>query len=97
GRWLVRDEHLGIQDESHRDHHPLPHTARHLVRVVVEPLPRRWNLDLLEDFHRHVSRLAAIHLAVSGYRLLDLVTDREHGIQGGERLLARSEEHTADL
>ena len=33
GRRLVGDEQLGLAGERHRDHHPLRHAARHLVRV----------------------------------------------------------------
>ena len=32
GRRLVGDEQLGLAGERHRDHHPLGHPARHLVR-----------------------------------------------------------------
>ena len=35
-RRLVRDQQLRIQRQRHRDHRPLPHAARELVRVVVD-------------------------------------------------------------
>ena len=35
GRRLVGDEQLGLAGERHRDHHPLPHAARQLVRVFA--------------------------------------------------------------
>ena len=37
GRRLVGDQQVGVARERHRDHHALPHAARELVRVVVDP------------------------------------------------------------
>ncbi len=36
GRRLVGDQHLRVAGERHRDHHPLPHPAGELVRVLVD-------------------------------------------------------------
>ena len=41
GRRLVGDQQLRLAGERHRDHRPLPHPARELVRVVLEPRLRR--------------------------------------------------------
>ena len=37
GRGLVRDDQVWVARQGHRDHHPLAHTARHLVRVLLDP------------------------------------------------------------
>ena len=36
GRRLVGDQQLGLAGEGHRDHHPLGHAARQLVRERLE-------------------------------------------------------------
>ena len=36
GRRLVRDQQLRTQDERERDHDPLPHATRELVRILAE-------------------------------------------------------------
>jgi hypothetical protein len=38
GGRLVGDQEVGVARERHRDHDPLTHAARELVRVVVDPL-----------------------------------------------------------
>ena len=40
GGRLVHDDDLGVGGQRHRDHDPLPHAARQLVRVAAQPLPR---------------------------------------------------------
>jgi hypothetical protein len=52
GRGLVRDQHVRVARERHRDHHPLPHAARKLVRVLANALLRQ------RDAHesQHVDR-----------------------------------------
>ena len=40
GRRLVRDEELGSENERERDHDPLPHAARELVRILAEACRR---------------------------------------------------------
>ena len=37
-RRFVRDQQRRVVGQRHRDHHPLPHAARKLVRVIVQPL-----------------------------------------------------------
>ena len=37
GRRLVGDQQLWIAGKRHRDHHPLPHAARKLMRVFRSP------------------------------------------------------------
>ena len=51
GRRLVCDEELRVRRERERDHHPLAHSPRELVRVVPEPRPRLLDADLVEEAH----------------------------------------------
>ena len=52
GRRLVRDQDLRIAGERHRDHHALPHAARELVRVLVDPPVGRRDADEVEQLDR---------------------------------------------
>ncbi len=36
-RRLVGDDQFGVEGHRHRDHHPLPHAAGELVRIVADP------------------------------------------------------------
>ena len=52
GRRLVGDDQLRVACERHRDHHALPHAARELMRVVVEPPSGLRDADELEHLER---------------------------------------------
>ena len=52
GRRLVGDQQLRIAGERHRDHHALAHTARELVRVLVDALFGVRDADHLEQLDR---------------------------------------------
>ncbi len=43
---LVGDQHLRVAAHRHRDHRTLTHTARKLVRILVDPLFRSGNAHL---------------------------------------------------
>jgi hypothetical protein len=47
-RRLVRNQQRRPEHQRHGDHDPLPHTARELMRIVVQPLGGVWDADLLE-------------------------------------------------
>ena len=49
GGRLVGDEHVGVVGDRHRDHRPLAHAARVLVRVLVDALARVRDADDLEQ------------------------------------------------
>ncbi len=57
------------------------------MRVVGEALPRRRDLDLIEQLERGGVGLGASHVAVIMQHLGDLKADGEHGIERGHRLL----------
>ena len=43
---------LRLGGERQRDHHALPHPARELVRIVVDPPRRRRNADFFQEIDR---------------------------------------------
>ena len=49
GRRLVGDQHVRVAGERHRDHRPLAHAARELVRVVVDARLGVRDADLREQ------------------------------------------------
>ena len=57
GRRLVGDEHVGIVRDHHRDHRPLAHAARELVRVLPHAHFRARDADQVEQLDRAISRL----------------------------------------
>ena len=57
-RRLVGDQQLRLAGERHRDHRPLPHPARELVRVVLQPLLRARDADLVEQLDGALGRPA---------------------------------------
>ena len=56
-RGLVGDQHGRVARQRERDHHPLAHAARELVRVVVDALAGARDADPLEQLDRPLARL----------------------------------------
>ena len=89
GRRLVRDQDARVAGERHRDHHALPHPARELVRVLVDPaLPGSGMWTRSSSSIARASRVAPAR----GSRCLrsdlaDLLADAQHGVERGHRLL----------
>jgi hypothetical protein len=86
-RRLVGDQELRLTGERHRDHRPLPHAARELMRVVTEARVRLRNSDTVEELCRPRVCSLAGHVEVRLERLPDLTSDRQHGIQRRHRIL----------
>ncbi len=84
---LVGNQELRIARQGHRDHHPLAHAARQLVRVIVQAAYRSRNVHLGQQFCGHATRLATGQVAVAAQYVHHLVADREDRIQGRHRLL----------
>ncbi len=86
GRRLVRDEELRAQDEGKRDHDPLPHAARELVRVLTKSSRR--NAHAPERLERALPNLT---VAESGLvlleRLAEVILDPHERVQTRHRLL----------
>jgi hypothetical protein len=84
---LVGDQQLGPAREGERDHHPLPHAARELVRILAgAPLGFR-DLHQLQHLDRALHRLGAAELLVQLHALGDLPADAQHRVERGHRLL----------
>src|SRR5436190_15564057 len=86
-RRLVGDEQLRLAGQRHRDHRPLAHTARELMRVVGEARVRARDADLVEQLCGPGPRRLAVHAEVRLERLADLPADGQHRIQRGHRVL----------
>ena len=87
GRRLVGDQQLRLAREGDRNHRPLPHPARELVRIVLEALLRARDPDLVEQLGRALVGLLAVHAEVHFERLADLPADGEHRVERGHRVL----------
>ena len=77
----------GFGDEGHRDHHPLAHAARQLVRVARPRAPASGMPTCSSISTARSQRLAAGDLLVEGDGLGDLVADGEDRVERGHRLL----------
>ena len=64
GRGFVGEQQLGTACEGDRDHHPLPHAARQLVRVLAHAPLRFGDADRLQQCERGLvgELLADIHV-----------------------------------
>ena len=87
GRGFVRDDQLGLPAERERDDDALPHAARELVRVLIDPRLGGGDADLAEQRERPRPRLAGRASVVVADRLDELPTDREQRVQAGQRVL----------
>jgi hypothetical protein len=91
GRRLVADHDRRIARERHRDHRPLAHPTRELMRVCIAALAR--DPDELEQVARALARGLGCLAETLLDRLGDLVPDAAHRIKGIHRPL----EDDADL
>jgi hypothetical protein len=88
GRWLVRDQQLGVLGEGGRKGHPLPHPPRKLEGVplgherIVDP-------DLRETSHGLGAHAFASEPAAAGVgqHLLDVLAASKERIEHRERIL----------
>src|SRR5580765_6589571 len=86
-RRLVRDQHVRVARECHRDHRALAHSARKLVWIVVDARLRIRNADLLQKVDCARARLFLVGPLVHSNRLADLRPDGVHRVQRGHRIL----------
>ena len=92
-RRLVRDEHLRVAGQRHRDHHALPHAAGELVRILAHAAFGRRDADELEQLHRAAVGRLARQIEMPLQHLGDLPPDPESRVERRHRLL----EHERDL
>ncbi len=86
-RRLVRDQHLGHAGQRDGDHHALPHAARELVRIFLEPAALVRDMDGAQHLRRAVERRPAAQPLVQHADLGDLLADGQHGIERRHRVL----------
>ena len=76
-RGLVGDQHLGACRDRDRDHHPLAHAPRKLMRIAVEPPRRIREPDLAEQVDRACAgdplgtRLSCVRIASTIWRPIE--------------------------
>ena len=86
-RRLVRDEHLRLAGKRHRDHRPLLHSARELVRILPgAPFGRR-DADLPQQGDGAAPGSAARGSAMQMQALRHLIADRPDGVERAHRVL----------
>ena len=86
GRRLVEDEERRVLRERHRDHDPLLHPARELVRIAPEHRVGIGDLHAGERFAGALARLASAR-SEHRERLRDLSSDPDRRVQGAPRVL----------
>src|SRR5680860_289394 len=86
-RRLIRNESLGIAGESHGYHHPLPHTPRELMRIVIDTFSCIRNTHRVEQLHRPVPCLLTIKAHMETYALRQLSPNLQDRIQRRHRIL----------
>ena len=81
GRRLVGDQQAWPTCECCRNHHPLAHAARQIVRILIDPLLRRRNADTVRAAQsRARAPRDSRQLRVQPERLRDLPADRKTGL-----------------
>ena len=90
---FIRDQHFGIASQRNGNHHPLPHAARKLVRVVFQAPSSVGDPDQLQQLNGPRAGLRFVQTHMDAQRLHDLVAHVEHRVQGGHRVL----KHEPDL
>ena len=78
---LICDEELRTAGERHCDHHTLPHSTRHLMRIFINPCVGRWDSDFRQKTDGPVSCRFFGDILMDQDRLHDLVTDGVDRIQ----------------
>src|SRR5262252_313748 len=84
---LVRDQQAGLVGQTHRDHRPLTHAARELVRVVLLPPLGRRDADPVQQRHHAADGVPRREALVGRHRLFDLRPDPRHRVQRRHRVL----------
>ena len=87
-RRLIGDQQIRVVHQRHRDHRPLPHPTRELVRKLIEPLRRLRNPHPAQHVHRPRPGLPPPGpRMMHPVRLRDLPTHRVVRMQRRQRIL----------
>jgi hypothetical protein len=86
GRGLIRDQQLRVVGERHRDHRPLAHATRELVRVLVYTPLGVGDPDQLEQLEGAIAAHRLGDVTVSTDRLHQLGAHLVEGVQRRQRV-----------
>ena len=86
-RRFVGDQDARLADEGHGDHDALTHTARELVRVVVDDHLGARHTHTFKDLDGPFESFLLGELLVNAQRLAHLKADLHGRVQGCERIL----------
>ena len=84
---LVRNDEIRFSCKRESDHHALPHAARKLMGVMVDPDLGRGNSNLPQQFEGANPRFLRPHRQMGADRLRQLVANGQHRMQGCQRVL----------
>ena len=84
---LVGDQQFRVAGERHRDHDPLAHAARQLVRILADPPLGLGDVHEAQHVDGFGERRTPRQPLMQGQGLGDLTADRQHRIERGHRLL----------
>ena len=84
---LIGDQHLGIADQRHRDHHPLAHAAAEAVRIIAQAAGGLRDADFSQYLSGTAPRLPAAEPFVNQQRLGNLLADGEEGAERSHGVL----------
>ena len=87
GRRLVGDQQCGVEDQGRRDHHALALAAGDLVRIGGVHALGIGQAHRFEHGEHPGTALRLVEIGVNAQHLLDLVANRQHGVERGHRLL----------
>jgi hypothetical protein len=93
-RRLVGDQQAWIACQRDGDHHPLLHAAGKLEGIFAKPAARVGNADRRQQFERPFPRRLPGKPEVAFEHLAQLVTDGQHRVEAGRRLL-KNHRHAA--
>ena len=87
GGRLIGNQQCRPAGQSHRNHHPLLHPARQLMRIFADAAFRVRDSDRTKQLDHPLPHTVSVFRVMQPDRLSDLLTDRHHRVERGHRLL----------
>jgi hypothetical protein len=84
---LIGDHQARATGNCHGNHHPLPHTARELVRIATHNDLGRGYAHLFKQFSPSACGLYPAQPLVQEQRFTELIRNREYRVESRQRLL----------
>src|SRR2546425_186657 len=85
GRGFVRDDQFRLEDERHRNHDALPHSAAEFMGIVAKAA--RGNADGGQGLQRHRLRVVLSDVAVLSDELREVILDGHERVEAGDWVL----------